>query len=181
MIKTFQTFLMITFLIALSGCDSKKEQEHETNKQEIKERQKDAYKHFKEVDMTFDTSYAKKRFYVPVYSHIYYAQNRFTRLAITLSIRNTDLEKDLYVENIDYYNTEGKLVKHYITKPHILKPMASVDYVVNLEDMSGGSGANFLIDIASEKDLTEPIIQAIMINNSGNSNLCFTAQGQIIK
>lgn len=175
--KLFIVFILIFYV----GCDNDVEQTYENNKQEIKERQKNAYKHFKETDITIEPSFSKKEFYVPVYSHIYYAQNRFTKLSITLSIRNTDSEKNLYVENIDYYNTEGTLVKQYIKKPHVLKPMASVDFVVNLEDMSGGSGANFLVNIASKEKINEPIIQAIMINNSGNSNLCFTSQGEVVQ
>ncbi len=173
----FKTIIFIMLIIVFSGCeDELKQTQNETTK-----KQTNTYKHFKVSDVIIDTNYKKSEFYVPVYSHIFYAQDRYLKLAITLSIRNTDLEKDLYVESIDYYNTEGKLVKQFIKQAHILEPMASVDYVVNLDDMSGGSGANFLINVASKNDITQPIVQAIMINNSGNSDLCFITQGVIIK
>lgn len=59
--------------------------------------------------------------------------------------------------------------------------MASIDYVVNLEDMTGGNGAKFLVNVATKDKTNEPIIQAIMTNTLGNSNLCFLTQGYIVE
>lgn len=179
--KSFNFIYLLLLVFTFTACNNEIKQTQEEYKKEISKRQSNNYEYFLATDEKVDNSFIKNVFYVPVYSHIFYAQDKFTRLAITLSIRNTDLKKDLYVESIDYYNTEGVLVKRYIDKTHILKPMASIDYVVNLDDMSGGSGANFLVNIASKDKISHPIVQAIMINNSGNSNLCFTTQGEIIK
>jgi hypothetical protein len=112
---------------------------------------------------------------------VYISENKYVRLSITLSIRNSDLTKDLYIESIDYYNTEGKLVKQYLSQPHILKPMASMDYVVNLEDMSGGNGAKFLINTASKNKISNPIAQAIMINTLGKLVKQYLSQPHILK
>lgn len=181
MIFTIKKLLLLALIVLFSGCDDEIRQTQEEFRKEIDKRQSDNYEHFKISDVIIDNNYQKKEFYVPVYSHIFYSQDRFLRLAITLSIRNTDLQKDLYIQNIDYYNTEGILVKKYINETHILKPMASIDYVVNLDDMSGGSGANFIVDTASKDNISTPIIQAIMINNSANTNISFVTDGIIIK
>jgi len=100
---------------------------------------------------------------------MYISSDNYMKFNISLSIRNTDFKEDLYIESIDYYNTEGKLVKNYISQPHILKPMGSVDFIVELDDMSGGNGAKFLVKFASKSNMSKPIIQGIMSNIVGNS------------
>ena len=172
---------LFLFVILFFGCDSDNKQQTEEFKKEISKRQNNTYEHFQVATEKIDATFEKKKIYVPVYSHVYISENKYVRLSITVSIRNSDSTKDLYIESIDYYNTEGKLVKQYLTQPYILKPMASIDYVVNLEDMSGGNGAKFLINTASKNKISNPIAEAIMINTLGNSNLSFVTQGYIIE
>jgi hypothetical protein len=176
-----KTLLLFLFVILFLGCDSDNKQQTEEFKKEISKRQNNVYEHFQATNEKIDGTFDKKKLYVPVYSHVYISENKYVRLSITLSIRNSDLTKDLYIESIDYYNTEGKLVKQYLSQPYILKPMSSIDYVVNLEDMSGGNGAKFLINTASKNKISNPIAQAIMINTLGNSNLSFVTQGYILE
>ena len=175
-LQSFYIFIVIGLFL---GCDNDNRQQTEQFRKEISKRQSNSYEYFQITNEKIAPTFEKKKFYVPVYSHVYISENKYVRLSITLSIRNSDSTKDLYLESIDYYNTDGKLVKQYLSQPHILKPMASIDYVVNLEDMSGGNGAKFLINTAGKNNST-PIIQAIMINTLGNSNLSFLTQGQII-
>lgn len=177
----FKSLCMFIVVGLILGCGSDNRQQTEDFKKEISKRQSNSYEYFQVTNEKIDASFEKKKFYVPVYSHVYISENKYVRLSITISIRNSDSTKDLYLESIDYYNTEGKLVKQYLSQPHILKPMSSIDYVVNLEDMSGGNGAKFLINTASKNKTSTPLVQAIMINTLGNSNLSFLTQGQIIE
>ena len=163
------------------GCSEDNKQKNEKFTQDVSTQQTNNYEHFPIATEKINNTFDRKTIYIPVYSHVYISENVYTRLSITLSIRNSDLLKDLYVESIDYYNTEGKLVKQYIKEPHLLKPLSTVDYVVNLEDMSGGNGAKFLINVASKNKINTPIIQAIMTNTLGNSNLCFLTEGHILE
>lgn len=118
-----------------------------------------------------------RQVYVPIYSDIY-NQTRDTRtlLTATLSIRNTSLKDSLFVSKIDYYNTEGDLVRSYIDSPIYLTPMESIDYVIEQQDTSGGSGANFLIDWYSKKQLN-PLFQAVMVGGLGAQAFSFTTEG----
>ena len=53
--------------------------------------------------------------YVPIYSDIYFDEtNQKDLLSATLSIRNTSYSDTLYISKIDYFNTEGSLVKKYL-------------------------------------------------------------------
>jgi len=179
--KVVSRTLLFICIMLLSGCDNNRESKRTEYLNEIQKRKSNDFSHFPATDETIDGTFNKKQIYVPVYSHIFLSEDRFLKLSIMLSIRNTDLSKDLYVESIDYYNTEGSLVRQYISKPHILKPMATIEYYVDLEDMSGGTGANFIVNIASKDKTSLPIVQAVMTNIGSNNSLTFLTQGHIIE
>ncbi len=95
--------------------------------------------------------------YVPIYSNIYSRTKdlRFL-LTATLSIRNSSYADTMVISAIDYFDTKGTLVKHYLGSPIYLQPMESIDYVIDEEDDSGGSGAKLIlsnIESTSEKSL----------------------------
>ena len=120
--------------------------------------------------------------YVPIYSDIYFDEaNQKTLLSATLSIRNTSYTDSLYVSKIDYFNTHGDLVKSYIVNPISLSPMATVNYVIEREDESGGSGANFIVKLSAKTSKIKPLVQAIMIGQSGNKGFSFSTDGYSIK
>jgi hypothetical protein len=103
-------------------------------------------------------------------------------LAATLSIRNTSYSDSLFVTTIDYFNTEGNLVKNYIDNPISLPPMATINYVIEKEDDTGGAGANFIVSLTSRSKFVKPIIQAIMIGENGeNKGFAFAIDGYSIK
>ena len=118
-----------------------------------------------------------KEVYVPIYSDIYnQTRDSRTLLTATLSIRNTSIRDSLFISKIDYYNTGGDLVRSYIEQPIYLRPMESIDYVIEQQDTSGGSGANFLIDWYAKKPLT-PLFQAVMVGGLGSQAFSFTTEG----
>lgn len=120
--------------------------------------------------------------YVPVYSHIYYEnQKKVIDLSATLSIRNTDLSNSIIITSVRYYNTEGKLIKQYLDRPGELDSLASTDFVVEKTDTSGGSGANFIVEWIAQKNVSEPIVEAVMINAASNQGISFVSTGRVIK
>ncbi len=115
--------------------------------------------------------------YVPVYSNIYQrTRNDRTSLTSTLSIHNTSETDTLFITRIDYFNTDGKLVKKYLEAPIYLNTFQTFEYVVDEKDDSGGSGANFVIEWYGDKKLN-PIFQAIMIGGLGSKSFSFTTEG----
>ena len=165
------TILIFLCLIFISGCSDDK-----ALKKPIK-----AYSYFSPIEKISEEMTKHETIYLPVYSHIYTSEEKYEPMGITLSIRNTDLNNNLVVENVSYYNTAGDLIEIYVSKPHLLNPMASIDFVVDLNDMRGGSGANFVIKWTGKQELSNPIIQAVMVNNSGNKAFAFITDGQIAK
>ena len=119
--------------------------------------------------------------YVPAYSHIYSGnREKPFLLTVTLSIRNIDPKHQINITLVDYYETQGKLLKKYIKSPIKLNPLESLRYVIPERDESGGSGANFIIEWHSDKRVNRPIIESIMIGTQSGQGVSFTSRGREI-
>ena len=122
-----------------------------------------------------------QRMYVPAYSHIYSGNKEVEfPLTVTLSIRNIDPMHIITITLIDYYETQGNLLKKFIDKPVALNPLESLRYVIPEKDKSGGSGANFIVEWHSDKPINRPIIESIMIGAQSSQGISFTSRGQEI-
>lgn len=167
----FLTALVI--IICLAGC-IESNPNSDSNFQETKENNLAA-----DLDAV-DVNY-RDTVYVPIYSNVY-SKTKDTRflLTATLSIRNTSFTDTLLVNQIDYYDTSGKLMNAFIEEPIYLNPMSSIDYVIDEDDDRGGSGANFIVIWSAEKNIN-PLIQAVMISTNGQQGVGFTTDGYSIK
>lgn len=117
--------------------------------------------------------------YIPIYSDIY-SETKDVKfnLTATLSIRNTSLVDTIYIDDINYYNTEGKLVRHYLVDQTLgLNPMQSIEYVIEEDDTEGGTGANFIINWAANNKNVNPIFQGVMISTNGQQGISFLTEG----
>jgi len=169
-------FVSLILVVILNSCQNLNPNVDKSGKDELKSL---------ELDHKIDTSNMKYNdtIYIPIYSNIYVdKQNQKRLLAATLSIRNTSYSDSLFVTKIDYFNTEGSLVRNYIKKPISLPPMGTINYVIEKEDDTGGSGANFIVTLSAKKTHLRPIIQAIMIGENGeNKGFAFSTDGYSIK
>jgi hypothetical protein len=119
--------------------------------------------------------------YVPVYSHIYGGnRERPFNLAVTLSIRNTDLSGSIRISSVEYFNSEGLMVKKYLDQEMSLGPLATLRYVVRESDTTGGSGANFIVRWHSDTAVSPPLIESVMIGTQSQQGISFTSRGQVI-
>ena len=119
--------------------------------------------------------------YVPAYSHIYSGnRERPFLLTVTLSLRNVDPKHSIKIVVVDYYKTQGQLLKKYIKTPVILKPLDTLRYIVPERDESGGSGANFIVEWKADKPVNPPIVESIMIDTQAQQGVSFTSRGRAI-
>ncbi|QOD12156.1 DUF3124 domain-containing protein [Psychrobacter sp. 28M-43] len=167
--------LLIARMALLSGCDQSAQDPNVL----LSEHQKDP---IKELAITSDVDHSqfgyKQTFYVPIYSDIYTDRDaRKVLLSATLSVRNTTLKKSLYINKIDYYDTDGALVKSYLDNPIELPAMATLNYIVEKEEDKGGSGANFIIEVEGVDETVKPVIEAVMIGNFSNKGFAFSTEG----
>lgn len=123
------------------------------------------------------------RTYVPIYSSIPWGfDRRVVDLAATLSIRNVSLTDAVVIEAVRYYDSSGKEIREYLKGgPAELPPMASVEFVVERRDRTGGPGANFLVDWAVAANGEEPFIEAVQVGQQGNAGISFTTNGHPVR
>jgi hypothetical protein len=119
--------------------------------------------------------------YVPIYSHVYSQGGRPFLLEATLSVRNIDPQNAIYLNSVRYYDTEGKLAKTQVARAIKLRPLQTVEFLVKRHDVSGGSGANFLVDWQAEATAQQPLIEAVMVGNVGPQAISFTSRGQALR
>ncbi len=130
------------------------------------------------ANVNADSLMVKDTVYLPVYSHIYSkTEHRKHDLTITVSIRNTSLSDTIYITGADYYHTKGKLVSSFVKNPVYVSPMETIEIVLDKEDNTGGSGANFIISWGARNSTADPIFQAVMISTSGQQGIAFTTDG----
>jgi len=120
--------------------------------------------------------------YVPIYSHIYTVERERTwNLTATLSVRNTDINYPIIVTSTNYYGSDGVLIRKHLEQPIELKPLASTDFVVDQDDITGGVGAAFIVEWVAQSQVSSPVVEAVMINTVGNQGLSFVSNGRVIK
>jgi len=120
--------------------------------------------------------------YVPAYSHVFVGDRALPfNLAITLAIRNSDPKHGITVVSADYFNSNGKLVRGFLTDTIKLSPLASTTMFIQEKDTSGGAGAGFIVKWKSEKEVNAPVIEAIMIGARSGQGISFVSPGREIR
>lgn len=119
--------------------------------------------------------------YLSVYSHIYsMTEHRTHDLTATISMRNTNRLDTVFVLKAEYYSTKGELIRTYFNQPIFIRPMETVEIVIDQVDKAGGSGASFVFDWKRKHDSNEPFFESVMISTSGQQGISFTSQGKKI-
>lgn len=121
--------------------------------------------------------------YVPAYSSIYKATaNRQLLLTVTLSVRNTDPDHAIVLRSVQYFDTAGRLLKETVPSPRLLPPLATYEYVVDLTDDTGGSGANFLVKWeADAADASQPLVETVNTETLSGHGVSFTSRAVVVK
>lgn len=172
--RVYPLFCLLAAVVFLTSCTSPSPSRQANSPQETPSQQVVVDKNFKRV--------AGQTIYVPVYSHIYHDDGKKTfNLAATLSIRNTDLANPIVVTFVRYYDTNGKLVRQYLEQPIQIDALVSTDFVIDTTDTSGGSGAKFLVEWIAQTEVSEPIIEAVMIGSGYHQGISFISPGKVIK
>ena len=118
--------------------------------------------------------------YVPVYSSVYMGTTGVvTEISATLSVRNADSSRSLVLTHVDYYASRGKLIRKYLDSPVMLEPMGTVEWMIEVHDTEGGSGANFIVGWGSPEPIARPVMEAIML--AGSRGISFVSVGRPIE
>ncbi|MEI6313640.1 MAG: DUF3124 domain-containing protein [Syntrophus sp. (in: bacteria)] len=118
--------------------------------------------------------------YVPIYSNIPDKDNKKFDLSAFLVIHNTDIQKQIKITKVLYFNNDGKLVKEFLAAEHSLAPLAAMNFYIPQSDTSG-TGANFLVEWMADTPVSEPLIESVMLNLEGNRGISFLSKGKVIR
>lgn len=130
------------------------------------------------VALSVSDSLVKGSSYLSVYSQIYSeTEHRTHNLTGTISMRNTNLKDSIFIRKAEYFDTHGNSIRTYFDKPIFIKPMETVEIVIDEKDQSGGTGANFLFHWSIKPTSHEPYFEGVMISTSGQQGLSFTTKG----
>jgi Protein of unknown function (DUF3124) len=168
----FRFILYFLFVYAVISCNNKKGDStiHYPSEQ------------YEYISIDTSKTTFKNAIYVPVYSHVYIINGtRPFNLAATLSIRSIDFSDSIFVTKVDYYNSKGKLIKKYLDKTLLLKPLHSAEFIVEESNTEGGAGAFFLIHYSASKPVNDLVVQAIMVSQASNVVISFKTDGIILK
>ncbi len=123
-----------------------------------------------------------QKLYVPAYSEVHSASAEHTwDMTVTLSIRNTNVDKPIFIGSVKYYDTNGQLITEYVKSPLRLAPMATTEYVIARDDDRGGTGANFIVGWGAEELVYEPVVEAIMISAAGTQGLSLLSPARVLE
>ena len=132
---------------------------------------------------------AGQALYLPIYSKIWHGDRVVkgrhpidSLVSALVSIRNTSLITPIRITSARYYNTEGKLLKEYLTKPALINAMGTLELFVERKEAEGGSGANFIIQWDAATATNPPMIEAVHADiRSGQQALIFTTTARPIQ
>ena len=124
--------------------------------------------------------------YLPIYAFIQYGDLNNSGAAKQLpvsslvSIHNTDLDRPIRLIAARYYATDGKFLRNFVATPRVLKPMETVEFLVERRDVVGGSGANFVIQWEAAAPVSPPLVQALHVEVQTNRAVVFTTDAVLI-
>ncbi len=116
--------------------------------------------------------------YLPIYSRIYHHKRDKTYgLTITASLRNVSATDTVYLLSADLYGTTGDMERSFIEKPVYLKPLETLEIVIEETEAEGGTGGNFTFEWAIQNAKNPPLFEAVMISTLGQQGISFTTPG----
>jgi len=124
--------------------------------------------------------------YLPIYAVIQYGDidrsgaARELPVSSLVSIHNTDLERPIRLLAARYFATDGRFLRNFVSAPRVLKPMETVEFLVERRDVVGGSGANFVIQWDAAVPVSPPLVQALHVELQTNRAIVFTTDAVLI-
>ena len=116
--------------------------------------------------------------YLSSYSQIYTeTEHRTFDLTGTISIRNINVRDSIYLRSARYYGTDGAEVRTYFADPIFLRPLETVEIIIESQDRTGGTGDNFYFEWSVPAARHEPLFEGVFISTYGQQGISFTTRG----
>ncbi len=124
--------------------------------------------------------------YLPIYSFVRHGDadrsGATAQLPVSalVSIHNTDMQRPLRVMFARFFSTQGDFLRNAVPAPRTLKPMETMEFMVERRDVAGGSGSNFVIQWQADTPVSPPLVQALHVELQTNRALSFITEAVVI-
>ena len=135
----------------------------------------------RKASITASDSLTYGKSYLPVYSQIYHHKvSETVDLTITVSIKNISIKDSVFITKADLHDTSGETVKNFLEYPVFLKPLETIEVIIEELDEQGGTGGNFIFEWAVKDEKNPPLFEAVMISTLGQQGISFTSRAERI-
>ncbi len=165
-------YFSILFFVTFQNCDKPKP----LSSTKIENWEK------RNITTSLPDSLQKGSTFLSIYSQIYMRDESVqSDLTATVSLHNPNIHDSIYVNSAVYYNTHGEAIRTYFDKTIFIKPLETVQIIIDETDKEGGTGANFIFNWQCNEAANDPIFEAIMISTYGQQGISFVTQGKRLK
>jgi hypothetical protein len=123
--------------------------------------------------------------FVPAYKGFYqiYGTTRDSyALTSTVFFHNIDPKQTIAMLTIDFFDSNGKLLKHLIENPLLIKPQNSKEITIQPRTQTDEDCATHLIvRWKSDKPANSPVVEVLMVGQVLNRGVSFLVQGYEVK
>lgn len=175
-LKLLKNTIFCFLMIAVSACSTKQpEKEHP---------QTPASFNANTLNIN-DSNHTKKVrgqvLYLPVYSNIpYFEHGKEFDLSAFVAIHNTDFANSIRITKVLLFDNDGKLVENYLANDSIVHALGATNFFVPERDKNG-TGANFIIEWASDSLVNEPLIESVIVGLTNGQGVSFLSNGKILR
>lgn len=120
--------------------------------------------------------------YVPVYSSVFGHEGQTVHdLTVMLSARNTDEAAPIVITSARYLDAAGQELHRYAEGPVVVGPLGSAEALVAESDTRAGMGGTFLVEWRADAEVSEPIIEAVMVGTGHQQGISFVSEGRVVR
>lgn len=119
--------------------------------------------------------------FLAVYDQIATSSSENHDLCATISIRNTNTKDSVYIEKGTLFNEQGKAIHHFFDETIYLRPMETINLVLDEKLVNEKKGSNLLFEWACNSKASEPFFEGVMISSSGHQGFSFVTRGKRLK
>ena len=99
----------------------------------------------------------------------------------TLVVRNTDSASAIVLTAVDYRDSEGEHLRHYVEEPMVVNPLASAEFTVKESDTTGGHSPSFIVRWEADRTVNAPVVETLMIGGGNTQGISFVGRAWVIE
>jgi hypothetical protein len=122
--------------------------------------------------------------FVPAYRSFYqiYGSTRDSyALTSTAFLHNIDPKQSIEVLSIEFFDSEGKLIKNLLEAPLLIKPRNSKEITIQPRTQPEDCAAHLSVHWKSSHPANTPLVEVLMVGQVLNRGISFLTQGYEVK